>query len=188
MAKTTDVVAGGSILSAWGNEVRDRTVQVFASAGERDAWAAPEGSVCFQTDVSHMYVRRSGVWTYVSDRKLPWATNVKQAGNVLASSGTVYADLSRNGDRVSGELVWTAATNGFVGTVTVDYPNGWKPANVGGFGNIGTWFWSSTQGYRGLIFPAAAAMSLSMSADLPANKALTQFDTICLQFSYLSTT
>jgi hypothetical protein len=48
MTKTVDVAAGQKVASTWGNELRDRSCQVFASAAERDAqWpTAPVGAIC----------------------------------------------------------------------------------------------------------------------------------------------
>lgn len=39
MTKTVDVAANEKIASVWGNEIRDRTIQVFASV----AGATPNG-------------------------------------------------------------------------------------------------------------------------------------------------
>jgi hypothetical protein len=52
MTKTVDVAAGQKIASTWGNEIRDRSVQVFATPTERDAqWPnPPRGAVCVTVD------------------------------------------------------------------------------------------------------------------------------------------
>ena len=64
MAKTVDVAQGQQIASPWGNEIRDRTCQVFASAAERDAqWpTAPNGALCVTLDTNVLYRRIAGVW------------------------------------------------------------------------------------------------------------------------------
>lgn len=69
MGLTPNVVAGAPILSAWGNEVRDRSVQVFANAAERTAqWVAPpEGAASYLRDVDTMEVYHGTAW------RLPWA-------------------------------------------------------------------------------------------------------------------
>lgn len=53
MGLIADVVTGNVIASAWGNAIRDRTAQHFASRAERDAqWAArPVGAVCVTDDL-----------------------------------------------------------------------------------------------------------------------------------------
>jgi hypothetical protein len=55
------------ILDAWGNEIRDRTAQNFASATERDAqWPAPpNGALAYTVDFGILWLRRAGVWVQV---------------------------------------------------------------------------------------------------------------------------
>lgn len=67
MAFTPNVVDGNVILAQWGNEVRDRTSQVFATAAERDAqWAAPpNGATCITLDTATQWRRLAGAWTAV---------------------------------------------------------------------------------------------------------------------------
>lgn len=67
MALTANVVAGTKILSAWGNEIRDRTLQVFANIAERDSqWpTAPNGSRCITLDTYYMYLRQAGAWVQI---------------------------------------------------------------------------------------------------------------------------
>lgn len=64
MSKTLDVVAGNIIDDAWGNEIRDRTLQVFASTAERDSqWpTVPNGAVCLTVDTYTRWIRRGGIW------------------------------------------------------------------------------------------------------------------------------
>src|SRR5262245_29899899 len=64
MARTADVVTGNPILALWGNEIRDRTIQPFVSAAERDAqWAsAPNGAKAFTADTGQYWSRIAGVW------------------------------------------------------------------------------------------------------------------------------
>jgi hypothetical protein len=67
MARTPDVAPGALIESAWGNEIRDRTIQVFATEAEMQAWAAPNGSyaaVAFGTDPTDfvLWERRLNAW------------------------------------------------------------------------------------------------------------------------------
>jgi hypothetical protein len=68
MVKTADVVAGADIVTTWGNEIRDRTAQVFATAAERDAqWPAPpDGAVSYTADTAALWLRRAGAWAALS--------------------------------------------------------------------------------------------------------------------------
>jgi len=64
MGLTANVVAGATIQSAWGNQIRDRTLQVFADPTERDAqWTnPPDGAHCLTLNQLGVWVRASGVW------------------------------------------------------------------------------------------------------------------------------
>lgn len=64
MTKTPDVVPMTGITSAWGNEIRNRTVQVFATASERDAqWPSPPpGAHCVTTDTGTRWAYIGGGW------------------------------------------------------------------------------------------------------------------------------
>lgn len=64
MGFTPNVVDGDIILASWGNQIRDRTVQVFATVGERDTqWPSPpEGAMCYVTATGSWYVRGASQW------------------------------------------------------------------------------------------------------------------------------
>lgn len=64
MSWIDDVVTLTTIASTWGNRVRDRIVQTFDSAGERDTRTAalPTGSVCNVADSGLLYVKQGGAW------------------------------------------------------------------------------------------------------------------------------
>lgn len=65
MALTPNVVSNTPITSAWGNEIRDRTVQKFATAAERTAqWPAPPvGAVStLATNPNTLYVWTGAAW------------------------------------------------------------------------------------------------------------------------------
>jgi hypothetical protein len=64
MAKTVDVAPNEKIASTWGNEIRDRTCQVFSSVAERDAqWTAPpNGALCVTVDTNTLWRRIAGAW------------------------------------------------------------------------------------------------------------------------------
>lgn len=64
MPKTVDVASGQKIASTWGNEIRDRTVQLFVSVAERDAsgWAPANGAMCVTQDTGILWQRVAGSW------------------------------------------------------------------------------------------------------------------------------
>jgi hypothetical protein len=64
MGFTNNVVDGQIILASWGNEIRDRTMQVFATVAERDSqWPSPpNGAHCVTLDTGTVWLRRAGVW------------------------------------------------------------------------------------------------------------------------------
>jgi hypothetical protein len=66
MALTAAVVPGNTIMATWGNEIRNRTIQVFASDVEMQAWAAPNGALCYRTDQRRYYTRTSNAWQPLS--------------------------------------------------------------------------------------------------------------------------
>jgi hypothetical protein len=68
MAFTPNVVDGNIILAAWGNEIRDRSVQVFATVAERDAqWPAPpRGAVCVTLDTDTLWKRGAAAWVAIA--------------------------------------------------------------------------------------------------------------------------
>lgn len=82
MSKTLDVVAGNIIDDAWGNEIRDRTLQVFATAAERDSqWAtAPDGSTCITVDTYARWIRRAGAWEPMWPRVVGYANPAAPGG------------------------------------------------------------------------------------------------------------
>lgn len=68
MGITANVVADAPILAAWGNEIRDRTVQVFASVAERSAqWTAPpEGAFSYIRDVDQVHIFDGTGWVCIT--------------------------------------------------------------------------------------------------------------------------
>jgi hypothetical protein len=64
MALTPDVAAGEIIQSAWGNEIRDRTIQVFANQADLTAtWPdAPDGANAWIVDERTLMRRIGGAW------------------------------------------------------------------------------------------------------------------------------
>jgi hypothetical protein len=120
MTKTADVVAGGDIVAPWGNEIRDRTVQVFATAAERDAqWPAPpNGAAAFTSDMSILWSRRAGVWQQVHPPTGPFVAGLETT--VLTTQYGVYTlDLVANMGAPAGAKLKAATAVGAM----VNYPH-----------------------------------------------------------------
>ncbi len=66
MALTVAPVPGNTIMATWGTEIRNRTIQVFATDAEMQAWLAPNGALCYRTDQRRYYTRTSGAWQPLS--------------------------------------------------------------------------------------------------------------------------
>jgi hypothetical protein len=66
MTLTANVVDGQIILASWGNTIRDRTIQRFATVAERDAqWPAAtagSGAVCVTVDTGTECRSNGTVW------------------------------------------------------------------------------------------------------------------------------
>jgi hypothetical protein len=99
MALTTDVHPGDIVASPWGNEIRNRTMQVFASTAERDAqWVnPPNGAFCVVASGTDgtLYQRRAGAWSAVHVQGLLSETDVTvKNGNVVVQNGQVTSSLA----------------------------------------------------------------------------------------------
>lgn len=108
MALTPNVVAGAPILSAWGNEIRDRTVQRFASAAARTSgWVAPPvGASSVLDDTPGV------VWVYTGTTWL--AQDWNAAWGIIAITGAITQVNSANAvtvDVAGAALTWTALAN-----------------------------------------------------------------------------
>jgi len=62
MARTPDVVDGNVISAGWGNQIRDRTRQVFTTKDELFAWIAPDGALGWVSQDGVAYTRNAGMW------------------------------------------------------------------------------------------------------------------------------
>jgi hypothetical protein len=87
MAFTPNVVDGNIILASWGNELRDRSLQVFSSVAERDQqWAAPpNGAHCITLDTGAVWRRVGGVWAPMPGTM--FQTGANTSGDVQPSGG-----------------------------------------------------------------------------------------------------
>lgn len=95
MVKTADVVAGADILTTWGNEIRDRTAQVFASAAERDAqWPAPpDGAISYTADTGTLWLRRAGAWSAIAGQTALCRAKMHNAGTAQTLPGGANTPL-----------------------------------------------------------------------------------------------
>lgn len=107
------------------------TITVYAkySSGTAPIFAADANYVTrlWVEDVGPTSVNPTASTGYVGQR-LPYTPVIRQAGNALTGSFNVF-DLSRNGDRVNGEVEWQCSQTGFSGPLVLDWPNNWKPLN-----------------------------------------------------------
>ena len=113
MAKTVDVAAGQKVASTWGNEVRDRTRQVFASVAERDAqWSAPpNGATCVTLDTGTTWNRLAGAWVGVlADRASMVVVTTDPAGEFVVTFNPAFPST----------LASAVATLGFYSGFTVN--------------------------------------------------------------------
>lgn len=80
MTKTANVAPGTRITSAWGNNVRDRSVQRFATKSELDlTWSdAGDGAMAITLDDYRLWVRRGGRWLPPLTLPLGMFYNVKE--------------------------------------------------------------------------------------------------------------
>lgn len=99
MGLTTSVVTGEIIESAWGNEIRDRTIQVFANVAERDLWLATRGCWAFVTDTGNLYMHDGTAWGPVYVDRIIAQGNMYSVGTI-----TTPTDVSAGRVIVGGAL------------------------------------------------------------------------------------
>jgi hypothetical protein len=107
---TANVAAGQTAMDTWGNEIRDRSCQVFASAAERDQWAAPIGALAAVVTGSEavLYQRRNNAWQQLHVSALTVDGAIVAAG---ALQGTQLAVTLVNGNGSAGVTVQHAAVS-----------------------------------------------------------------------------
>ena len=136
MPEIVNVVSGNTITSVWGNSIRDRTIQRYASAAARTAaHASPAtGDMSFLTDTGKVYVYSSGAWRLVTDTA-HGSSHAAGGSDPLGDHGTAHDpggsdELSLEADAASSTASFTTLT-GFsdVCTATLTIPatwGGWK--------------------------------------------------------------
>jgi len=155
MALTPNVVANAPILSSWGNEIRNRSVQVFASAAERTSqWPSPpEGAPSYLVDTPGVtWVYSSSTWRPSAARGVPVAPALTTAGMTPTDSTVVdVPGLSVTFNALAGRYYRYTVCGHFVGTVATTDSIRLRVTNSGGtaiaswdhwvlFTNVGTLF------------------------------------------------
>lgn len=82
-----DVATPQVISPEWGNAIRDRTLQIFASAAARAA-ALPSpqvGQICFQTDTGTFLVYEGAVVGWRRPWNMPWGKVARTVDNTTAT-------------------------------------------------------------------------------------------------------
>lgn len=103
MTRTPDVTANNPITDEWGNEIRDRTVQRYASAAARSSeHSSPEaGDMSYLADSGRVEVFHSAAWRAIgavpTGAVIPYAGSSAPDGWLLCNgqsvSTTTYAEL-----------------------------------------------------------------------------------------------
>ena len=98
MAGRLIVNPGDRIISTWGNQTYDQTVQQYTSVADRNTqWPTPlDGAMAYTTDTGTLWLRRSGAW-----KALPLGWVASQLGpatqtdvSALATVFTLSASLT----------------------------------------------------------------------------------------------
>jgi len=117
MGITPNVVANTPILSTWGNETRDRAMQVFATIAERSSqWPTPpNGAHCFVTATGSVYVYAGGAWVWMAGT--PLGARLTMVGAVSVPNASPYTVAW---DTVSWNNGTTTATGGSAGITVLE--------------------------------------------------------------------
>lgn len=93
-----DVIPGAVIRSAaWGNTVRDRIVQTYATRAERDAHPLPDGSLCTTAEDRRLWQYRGDLarWIIVNEPWQDYAARVDVASTSGIPGATVDIEIGR---------------------------------------------------------------------------------------------
>jgi len=90
MPEIPDVTPGGTIQTAWGNQIRDRAVMRYASAAARDAsvLVPVSGDLAWLDDVNELTIFNALVW------QVHVRGNHNHAGNIIGSQVPGVEDLT----------------------------------------------------------------------------------------------
>lgn len=138
MARTPDVIPGEPVESAWGNEIRDRTIQRFADATERDLeiQIPVDGDCAFLEDSGQFMVYAGSSWgniliaasggagapsfAFEVEPGLGWYRGGAARIHLAANGGRVFS--ISNGAMIVGDVVSGNALIPTDGPGTVDAP------------------------------------------------------------------
>ncbi len=114
MALTPTVADAAVIQTSWGNEIRNRTCQVFATATERNTWAAPNGAIAVTLDTNRLALRASGVW-------VPFSACLSNNYQAVTSAGGYLANIAHGLGALPRSVIVTPnyEVNGTVGVLQV---------------------------------------------------------------------
>lgn len=105
MTWLADVVPYTPIQSVWGNGVRNRIVQTFTDAAERNTHTAalPDGALAFTADTGTLWLKRAGAWVPTQPVRVPGTVKT-----VVAPGGpNEAATLTTPAGYASGVLWWS---------------------------------------------------------------------------------
>lgn len=122
MAEIPDVVAQETILTNWGNPIRDRTVQRYADTSERDSLnpVPTNGDIAYLEDLKFLQLHNGAVWVkylpangdgyMTGDLRIESGTSKKVSILRTGGQDTVELYLSIDGtEPQSGQIVWSRA-------------------------------------------------------------------------------
>jgi len=155
----TATVHSGDFLDpdGYGNNIRDRTIQQFATVAERDAqWpatSAPNGAMCVTMDTYTLWQNRANAWQTFSPRTGTMALaffNGADLANINPGTGGGITPISsarwaRAGNIVQVQMALVIGTSGFglgttTGAVSLKLPFGvdaaWSPFQRAGSINL----------------------------------------------------
>lgn len=121
MALTADVVANTPILSTWGNETRNRALQVFATIAERTAqWPAPPtGAHSYIVANKSVYLYDGAAWVWMAGA--PLGARLTIVGTVNVPNANPWVVAFNTVSFVNGATTATGAAAGITVSETGIY-------------------------------------------------------------------
>jgi len=118
MPEIPDVTPGGTIQTAWGNQIRDRAIMRYANAGARDAsvLVPVDGDVAWLSDVNELTMYSGAAWLIVgpyTPQVVPGARFVTGLSVTLTAptNSTQLLHTFTNVDTVANRWMVTATAN-----------------------------------------------------------------------------
>lgn len=124
MTKMLDVATDQTIESVWGNAIRDRTVQRFASKTELDTWTtAGDGALAYTTDTNRLWLRKTTAWLLVGG-SMPRVELRRAADQSLANGVNVL--LTWDTENVDTDGLHSTAANTARITIPAGFGGRWR--------------------------------------------------------------